>query len=872
MTSVSLRAYYRQIEEWIDQGLYNQAILHCRHILNIYPKCLDTYRLLGKAFLESQKFGDANDIFQRILSSLPDDFVSHVGMSIIREDESNLNEAIWHMERAFEIQPSNNAIQGELRRLYGRRDGIEPVKVNLNRSALARMYLKGNLHSQAIAEIRMALAEDPQRPDLEVLLAKAYFQTKQIPEAKAIASQLLAKLPYCYEALFLLWQISLMEGKEKDAERYLGKLAELDPYAAHLNKNVASTEFVPDTSVLLEKLDTSTQSVAQNISQPDWAASLGVQISPEEEQIEASLPDWIKEQSATPTELIEPEVVQASEMLFEGEEVFSENAASPDIPDWMRELGWEEGKPEEEQTAGIPEIPALPEEEPHELLAGDIPDWLKEISPVDETELSPFEPNLAESLLSLEETPPSEGDSIATWLAAIEAEKEGLEEISPPEVEELPDWVNELNNKSHLTADILPSETNWSDTSLSEAIPPETPLPIVPDSSQVLQPPTSPEKLPSWLSEEEPLPAADQLPDWLLASYEEEESEESSPSFTEPPISEEDTKPVKLQPEEEPPQEPQATIETPFPALGDEDAFAWLESLAAKQGAQEALLLSAEERKEEPPEWIREYLDSKPDTPEYATPVSEEAPLAEISEFADEEFLQQGLEIPEHTLVTDEQAETEELPEWLRAELEKEGQAEVAAVKDEEIEIPDWITSATSEEETKEWIQEYPSESPSELLTVEEETPASISPEILIPSADWTESQASLLAVSESPEETPTEIPFTEQIYPIQPALTEEEKFSPSVELGEFPRSDLQLLEEARRALSAGVIEQALDKYQTLVKGRVELDRVIQDLSNALYQYPMEVKMWILLGDAYLRKDLFSEALDAYNKAEELLR
>ncbi|MFN3308066.1 MAG: hypothetical protein ACK44E_02560, partial [Anaerolineales bacterium] len=204
--------------------------------------------------------------------------------------------------------------------------------------------------------------------------------------------------------------------------------------------------------------------------------------------------------------------------------------------------------------------------------------------------------------------------------------------------------------------------------------------------------------------------------------------------------------------------------------------------------------------------------------------------------------------------------------------LEKEGQAEVAAVHDEEIEIPAWITSATEEEETKEWLQEYSPESSSELLSAEKETPASISPEILMPSAEWTESQESLLAVSESPKEPPTEIPFTEQIYPTQPALTEEEQFSTSVKLGEFPRSDLQLLEEARRALSKGVIEQALDKYQTLVKGRVELDRVIQDLSNALYQYPMEVKMWILLGDAYLRKDLFSEALDAYNKAEELLR
>src|SRR4030042_876825 len=96
-------------------------------------------------------------------------------MSIIREDESNLDAAIWHMERAFEAQPANVAIQDELRRLYGRRDGLEPPKVRLTRAALARMYAKGHLYQQAIGELRAALAEDPQRTDLQVLLAQMYF-------------------------------------------------------------------------------------------------------------------------------------------------------------------------------------------------------------------------------------------------------------------------------------------------------------------------------------------------------------------------------------------------------------------------------------------------------------------------------------------------------------------------------------------------------------------------------------------------------------------------------------------------------------------------------------------------------------------------
>ena len=99
--------------------------------------------MLGKAFLESEKYMDAIDIFQRLLSCIPNDYVSHIGMSIIREDEANLDAAIFHMERAYEVQPTNQALLKELKRLYGERDGIEPSKLRLTTGALAKMYAHG---------------------------------------------------------------------------------------------------------------------------------------------------------------------------------------------------------------------------------------------------------------------------------------------------------------------------------------------------------------------------------------------------------------------------------------------------------------------------------------------------------------------------------------------------------------------------------------------------------------------------------------------------------------------------------------------------------------------------------------------------------
>ena len=56
MAKVSLRNYIREIESLIEKGHTDKAIAHCRHILQTFPKHLETYRLLGKAYLESRSY------------------------------------------------------------------------------------------------------------------------------------------------------------------------------------------------------------------------------------------------------------------------------------------------------------------------------------------------------------------------------------------------------------------------------------------------------------------------------------------------------------------------------------------------------------------------------------------------------------------------------------------------------------------------------------------------------------------------------------------------------------------------------------------------------------------------------------------------
>ncbi len=294
MAKISLRNYNRLIENLIENGQHDEAIAHCRHILQTFPKYIEAYRLLGKAYLEAKRYKEAVDIFQRVLMSAPDDFVSHVGLSIIADDQNKLDDAIWHMERAFEVQPSNAAIQGELQRLFGRRDGVEPPKIRLTRGALAHMYVQGELYTQAVSEIRGVLANDPQRIDMQVLLAKAYYYMSQNVEAMDSCSRLLTQYPYCLDANRILVEALSATQRAESAQVYRQRVIELEPYSAFVQDSLFHSDQVADTEVNLERLEYAGQAVEVSAN---WSGSLGIGLASDAAAVSPSLskPDWLKQ-------------------------------------------------------------------------------------------------------------------------------------------------------------------------------------------------------------------------------------------------------------------------------------------------------------------------------------------------------------------------------------------------------------------------------------------------------------------------------------------------------------------------------------------------------------------------------------------------
>lgn len=279
---ITLRAYLNELESMVENESPTEVVSHCRYLLQHYPQNVATYRLLGKALLRKghneglpEYFVQAADIFQRVLSVVPDDAIAHIALSEIREQEGSLDQAIWHLERAQDHFPGNAVLDTALRRLYSQRSGHERSevgKLQLTRGALARQYANSQLYDQAILELRYALQATPGRVDLQILLAKLLWESQHQLEAGEVALEILKTLPYCLEANTLMARLWLAYGRPSDAQPYLDQIEALDPYAAL--RILRPGDAGPDPN-RLERLDYTTRAaVTLSAETPEWVHDL----------------------------------------------------------------------------------------------------------------------------------------------------------------------------------------------------------------------------------------------------------------------------------------------------------------------------------------------------------------------------------------------------------------------------------------------------------------------------------------------------------------------------------------------------------------------------------------------------------------------
>ncbi len=353
MASIELRAYISEIEGMLAAGKGDEAAAHSRYILDFYPKHVGAYRLFGKGLLDQGRSDGAADIFYRVLGVAPDDTEAHLGLATIAEENGNLLRAIGHMMCAYEAQSQNTAIHAELKRLYRLRDGAEPSKIQLTRGALARVYLKGRNYAQAVDEVRAALEENPERMDLQVVLAQALWQNGQRVDAVETCQRIVEKLPHCLQANVTLHEFWRSAGRDDTAATHLRRVEGVDPHLAREIRGRAGES--AGRALTIPVLDYVPPTPDEAIGAPDWMRDLEL----EEEPAPAALRDDL---SAPPPEahhtrhdsgaairsvperltVASPSAGQAGAGPVSGSRQSRTEGKPPSddvVPDWLRDVG-----------------------------------------------------------------------------------------------------------------------------------------------------------------------------------------------------------------------------------------------------------------------------------------------------------------------------------------------------------------------------------------------------------------------------------------------------------------------------------------------------------------------------------------------------
>lgn len=609
MSKVSLREYIRDINSLIEENHIREAKEHCAYILKSYPKYIDVYRLLGKAHLESRRYDEAEKIFVRVLAVLPDDFISHLGMSVVKEEQENLDAAIWHMERAYELK-STQTIHEELHRLFTMRDGVAPPKPLITRGALIRINVRSGLFQQALKEIDLALKEDPQRLDLEILRAQIYYSQKNIPLAVRYCKVILQKRPYAYDANLLMTEIA---STQEQAEPFKQRMFELDPYTSLVDDST-SLEEVPADAIMIEKLDLAMQAPKEDTPIVEEIREEPV-IQTAQDPLE--VPEEISQEITPSTDMADSTILEANA---------NENAQ---IPDWMQEMGWEAGssRTSDEEQAMIAQYDQVVSNETDEgqseaVIETDIPDWLKDLQPIEEEE----------PVVEIENNQEDEEEKIA-WLNDILPDEGGNVSSNPTSV--TPEQKSPYSSVPEFGED-LDADQEWLEK-------------ISSSEPHLLDPSEQSTDRPSRMPEPE---------DVMDFSYDDTEDEMDNIPQSQPPADD----------------------------SGGEDidsAIAWLEGLAAKQGAEEEVLFSDLDAREEKPDWLDQQAEeevSEIEEPSYV--IEDEFPEIPTDEFEEEEFEDMFGTVEETPLVKAEQppigspesfSEDElpslddaDVPEWLK--------------------------------------------------------------------------------------------------------------------------------------------------------------------------------------------------------------
>jgi tetratricopeptide (TPR) repeat protein len=201
MAQTTLRDRVQSIEDAISAGHIDAAMADCQEILARYPDALEIQRLLGEVYLAQGRLDEAQQTFDWILINDPENVIAYCDRALICEHQSDIDTALDCYQQAYELSRGNSQIRQEFNHLSAKAGQQEFM---LSRAGLARLYMRGDLLTQATQEWEAVLAAAPDRLDARLGLMETYWREGIHDQVEQVASLILEDIPNCEKALLLL--------------------------------------------------------------------------------------------------------------------------------------------------------------------------------------------------------------------------------------------------------------------------------------------------------------------------------------------------------------------------------------------------------------------------------------------------------------------------------------------------------------------------------------------------------------------------------------------------------------------------------------------------------------------------------------------
>ena len=232
MPVIEIDNYLKKIDKLTDNGNLEQSAFHCLYLLRQFPKMLRIYERLGRIFLEMDNYNGALNIYLRLCSSQPDNFLNHISLAYTYVECGRTENAIMHCETANCLQPDNETIEKDLTAWMAAHSvSFSSDDRLLNEfSSGIRAYRKKD-YTNACKHF-LSAGKKPM-PNLPILfLGLSFYEKGDIQKGVWLLESVLRREPYNQIALRTLAVYYANHDKMK-FQQCLDKLIDLDPLYQH---------------------------------------------------------------------------------------------------------------------------------------------------------------------------------------------------------------------------------------------------------------------------------------------------------------------------------------------------------------------------------------------------------------------------------------------------------------------------------------------------------------------------------------------------------------------------------------------------------------------------------------------------------------